>query len=50
MRQESAGCAGQGEIDAGFAIELFGGHEVELVENWDRAQRLEALVAVDPLP
>ena len=25
-------------------------HAVELVENWDRAQRLEALVAVDPLP
>jgi hypothetical protein len=25
-------------------------HEVELAENWDRAQRLEALVAVDPLP
>jgi len=25
-------------------------HQTELAENWDLAQRLEALVPIDPLP
>lgn len=25
-------------------------HKAELLANWDRVQRLESLVAIDPLP